>query len=101
MQQQKKIRKLYADLYKEVSKQIRNMKSDDLQKQNLVLLQRDIKNRIHDLSNDIQNGIVYSMNTVSMAVVEDTRTFLQRCGFKNIHDAFQYVPDQIVRNIIS
>ena len=101
MQQQKKIRKLYADLYKEVSKQIRNMKSDDLQKQNLVLLQRDIKNRIHDLSNDIQNGIVDSMNTVSMAVVEDTRTFLQRCGFKNIHDAFQYVPDQIVRNIYS
>lgn len=90
---------MYADLYTEVSKQINAMSESNLQKQNLVLLQREIKMRISSLSNDISDGIVSSMRDVSIAVVEDARIFLAQCGFKNIHDAFQYVPDRIIRNI--
>lgn len=101
MQEQKRIRKLYGDLYQDVTKRIATMSSSDLQKQNLVLLQRELNIRMHQLSNDIKSGIVRSMETVSSAVVEDARTFLKKCGFKDseIHNAFQYVPDQIVRNI--
>ena len=101
IQEQKRIRKLYGDLYKEVTKRIISMPNSDLQKQNLVLLQRELNTRIHQLSDDIKSGIIRSMETVSSAVVEDTRTFLRKCGFKDseIHNAFQYVPDQIIRNI--
>jgi len=101
MREQKRIRKLYGDLYQEVTKRIASVPNSDMQKQNLVLLQRELNTRMHQLSNDIKNGIARSIKTVSSAVVEDTRTFLKSCGFKDseIHNAFQYVPDQIVRNI--
>lgn len=101
MQQQKKIRKLYADLYQDVTKQIANMGNEDLRKQNLVLLQRRINNRIHIMSQNIKNGIVEDMRTVSETVVIDARSFLKQCGFKDsdIHNAFQYVPEQIIKNI--
>ena len=101
MQQQKKIRKLYAELYQDVTKRIANMGNGNIQKQNLVLLQRELSVRIKQLSDDIQNGITNSMNIVSSAVVTDCRSFLKKCGFKDIdiHNAFRYIPDQIVRNI--
>lgn len=101
MQQQKKIRKLYAELYQDVTKQIVNMGNEDLRKQNLVLLQRQINNRIHIMSQNIKNGIVEDMRTVSETVVIDARSFLKQCGFKDsdIHNAFQYVPEQIIKNI--
>lgn len=103
MQQQKNIKKMYEELYKDVTKQISKLGSGSLQKQNLIVLKRDIKNRIKQLNNDIKNGIVRNMKTVSNEVVIDTRTFLKQCGFKDkdIHNAFQYVPDMIVRNIIN
>lgn len=101
MQQQKKIRKLYAELYQDVTKQIVNMGNEDLRKQNLVSLQRQINNRIHIMSQNIKNGIVEDMRTVSETVVIDVRSFLKQCGFKesDIHNAFQYVPEQIIKNI--
>ena len=54
-------------------------------------------------NSDIQNGIIRDMRIVSNEVVEDTRTFLKQCGFRDedIHNAFSYVPDQIIRNITS
>lgn len=103
MEQQKNIRKMYQQLYKEVTRKVGQLGNRNIQKQNLILLQRDIKNRIEQLSRDIQNGVIQDMRTVSNEVVEDTRTFLKKCGFKiaDVHNAFQYVPDQIVRNIIT
>jgi hypothetical protein len=103
MQMQKDIKQMYENLYHDVTKQIASMGNGNMQKQNLVLLKRSITKRIEQLNEDIKNGVVRSMETVSEAVVYDTRTFLKYCGFKDsdIHEAFRFVPDQVVRNIIT
>lgn len=103
MSQQKEIKRLYEQLYQDVTRKVGQLGNSNLQKQNLILLQRDIKNRITQLNSDIQNGIIRDMRIVSNEVVNDTRTFLKRCGFRDedIHNAFSYVPDQIIRNITS
>lgn len=103
VQMQKDIKQMYENLYKDVTKQIARMGNGNMQKQNLVLLKRSITKRIEQLNEDIKNGVVRSMTTVSEAVVYDTRTFLKYCGFKDsdIHEAFKFVPDQVVRNIIT
>lgn len=103
MSQQKEIKRLYEQLYQDVTRKVGQLGNNNLQKQNLILLQRDIKNRIAQLNSDIQNGIIRDMRIVSNEVVEDTRTFLKQCGFRDedIHNAFSYVPDQIIRNITS
>lgn len=103
MVQQKEIKRLYEQLYQDVTRKVAQLGNSNLQKQNLILLQRDIKNRIAQLNNDIQNGIIRDMRIVANEVVEDTRIFLKKCGFRDedIHNAFSYVPDQIVRNIIN
>lgn len=101
MIQQKEIKKLYEKLYEDITKQVSNMGNGNLQKPRLIILQRDIQKRIEQLNEDIKNGVIRNMRTTCNAVVEDTRTFLRRCGFKesDISGAFFYVPDQIVRNI--
>lgn len=103
MQMQKDIKKMYEQLYKDVTRKISAMGNSNIQKQNLLLLQRDIKNRIEQLNNDIKNNVIRNMTIVSNEVVSDKRTFLKQCGFKDedIHGAFSYVPDQVVRNIIN
>lgn len=103
MSQQKEIKRLYEQLYQDVTRKVGQLGNNNLQKQNLILLQRDIKNRIAQLNSDIQSGIIRDMRIVSNEVVEDTRTFLKQCGFRDedIHNAFSYVPDQIIRNITS
>lgn len=103
MSQQKEIKRLYEQLYQDVTRKVGQLGNNNLQKQNLILLQRDIRNRIAQLNSDIQNGIIRDMRIVSNEVVEDTRTFLKQCGFRDedIHNAFSYVPDQIIRNITS
>lgn len=102
-QDAKNIRSLYQKLYKDVTKQISKLGKGNVQKQNLILLQRDIKNRIKQLNKEIESGIIKDMRIVANAVVTDCRTFLRQCGFKDedIHNAFSYVPDQIIRNIQS
>lgn len=99
----KNIRMAYEQLYQEVTKKVANLGNGALQKQNLMLLQRDLKTRIQTLNEQIKSGVVDDMRITSQAVVEDTRTFLKQCGFKDseIHNAFQYVPDQIVRNVLT
>lgn len=99
----KNIRRAYEQLYQEVTNKVANLGNGALQKQNLMLLQRDLKTRIQTLNEQIKSGVVEDMRTTSQAVVEDTRTFLKQCGFKDseIHNAFQYVPDQIVRNVLT
>ena len=103
MQMQKDIKKMYERLHSDITKKISSLGNRNLNKQNLILLQREIKNRIEQLNNDIQNQIIRDMRIVSTEVVNDTRTFLKQCGFKeqDIHEAFSYVPDQVIRNIIN
>lgn len=103
MQMQREIQKMYRQLYKDVSKKVANMNDTNYQKQNLIILKRDIKKRIEQLNKDIKGGVIRNMTTVCNEVVVDIRDFLKQCGFKNsdIHNAFQYVPDMVVRNIIN
>lgn len=102
-QMQKNILRMYEELYKKVSARVAGMENTNAQKQNLILLQRDIKSWIRQLNDEIQQGVVGDMRIVSNAVVKDTREFLKQCGFRetDIHDAFSYVPKQIIRNIIN
>lgn len=102
-QMQRNILKMYEELYRKVSARVAGMENSNAQKQNLILLQRDIKSWIRQLNDEIQQGVVGDMRIVSNAVVEDTREFLKQCGFRetDIHDAFSYVPEQIIRNIIN
>ncbi len=103
MQMQKDIKKMYEQLYKDVTKKVSTIGNSNIHKQNLLLLQRDIKNRIEQLNNDIKNNVIRNMTIVSNEVVSDTRTFLKQCGFKDedIQNAFSYVPEQVVSNIIN
>lgn len=97
---QKKIKKFYEDLSKQVKSQIQKT-GKGFDRAQLMLLQRDIETRLKEISKDIQDGIVDSMITTANALVEDTRTFLKRIGFENVEEAFSYVPDDVVRNILS
>lgn len=100
---QKRIKKFYDDLAKEVAREIKRRGNKDVTQAQLLLLQRDIKTRVEEISEDIRLGIVDSMKTTANAVVEDTRTFLQKCGFKteDTLTAFKYVPDNVVQNIVN
>ena len=97
----KQIRKLYVETNRIVTERIKRLGFGDVQKQNLILLQRELRNRIDKINKEIETGIISDMRTVSSAVVDDTREFLLKCGFKEseIIEAFLYVPDQIIRNI--
>lgn len=103
MKQLKQIRKFYTDLSKEVNKKIKQMGGEDLQRYNLILLQRDITNRLNDIQEQITSGIQNSMLNVTRYVKDDTIQFLESLGFKakDLGNAFAYVPDMIVRNIVN
>jgi hypothetical protein len=95
MSQQKEIKRLYEQLYQDVTRKVGQLGNNNLQKQNLILLQRDIKNRIAQLNSDIQNGIIRDMRIVSNEVVEDTRTFLtflycQSVPHHALHNAYNH-----------
>lgn len=94
---------MYEGLYSDVVKQIRKFSANNIQKQNLVLLRRDIVNRLRQIDKELESEIVRSMRTTSEHVVNDKKDFLLKSGFKeqDIQDAFIYVPDQIIRNILT
>lgn len=94
------IKQMYQDLYKEVSKDIKKYKSDTFKVSQLILLQRNIKQRVSEINKQLESNIKDYMITTANSVVEDTRKFLKRIGFEDTTDAFYYVPDSVVRNII-
>ena len=98
----REIKKMYENLYIDISRQISNEK-DIINKQRLTLLQRDINSRVKQLNQDIQNHIVRDIRTISNEVVQDKRSYLKQCGFeeKDIVNAFFYVPENVVQNIIT
>lgn len=102
-QMQRNVKRFYEQLAKETKKQIAIRGGEDIEKAQLVLLERDLKQRIKEINEDIQNGIVDSMKTTANAVVEDTKSFLRRVGFKktDVMNAFLYVPDNVVQNIVN
>lgn len=99
---QKRIRRMYEELYDDISKEVAKLSNIDYQKQNLILIQKQIKTRMLQLNNDIKNGIVSDMYKASNEVVYDMRSFLKQCGFKDneVHNAFQRVPIDVVESIV-
>lgn len=72
-------------------------------KQSLMMLQKEIKNRIRQINTDIKSNVVRNMETVAECVAEDTRQFLIVLGFEavDIQNAFIHVPEQVVQSIIT
>lgn len=97
--QQKKIRRMYADLYEQVQGKIKTVGENKLKKQNLFVIRKMIEDNIRALNNDLEKDVISNMTTVCNSVVEDTRSYLKRCGFDDIQDAFIYVPRQVVTSI--
>jgi len=66
-------------------------------------LQKQLKATSHDISNEIYSKIKKNMYTISDAVVADNIKWLESFGFTKdgLNAAFSYVPDEIVRNLIT
>lgn len=101
--QLKNIEQFYKGLLKDVQKRIAQLGNKNIKDQQLVLLERDIKQRLREINKDIQDGITDSMITTANAVVQNKKDYLLSYGFKkeDIIDAFIYVPDNVVRNILN
>lgn len=99
----KEIKSFYKDLATEVHDRIKRMPAGNISRSQLILLERDIEKRSRDITQEITTGITNSMTTTANVVVEDTRTFLKRMGYKSwdYSKAFIYVPNMVVRNIVS
>lgn len=98
---QKKIKQMYTELAKEIHDKIKTMPAGSMRRSQLILLERDMEQRVRTISSDITNGITESMLVTANVIVEDTRDFLKRMGYRSVDysAAFLYVPDMVVRNI--
>lgn len=102
---QREIKNFYDDLLKEINTKINAYSSSNksLTKQQLILLKRDIENSIENINKKVKQTVIGNMRIISESVVEDTHDFLLRSGFKESEalQAFMYVPDQIVKIIVT
>ena len=66
-------------------------------------LQKQLRVTSQEISNEVYKKIKKNMYTVADAVVEDNVKWLEKFGFSKdgLNAAFSYVPDEIVRNIIT
>lgn len=101
--QQKQIIELYNNLANEIQKRINSVGTNDLQKRELMILKRDIEERLESIGNDIQNGIVRGMNEICAEVAEDTKDFLKTCGYADstLKEAFVHIPSYVTESIIT
>lgn len=99
---QKQIRNMYYSLYSDISKQIQKS-GDRLTQQNLVLLQRQIRNRVEQINRELDGNVRTSMETICNGVTEDIKTYLKQMGFREseITEAFLYVPAQVIETIVT
>lgn len=103
VQNYREIYKMYQEITKEVEKQIEQSGGENIKQQNLVILQNRIKRRMDELHDQIYSGVRRNCIKVGQALVEDTREFLLKCGFKesDIRDAFVYIPSFVVETIFT
>lgn len=101
--QLRQIREFYRDLSKHIKQEINKHGKDRMKKAQLILIQRDVRKRLEQINEQISSGIQYSMITTARAVKDDTLEFLKKIGFKDkdVAGAFAYVPDNVVRNILT
>lgn len=66
-------------------------------------LQKQLRATSQEVSNEIYSKIKKNMHTVADAVVADNIKWLESFGFSKdgLNTAFSYVPDEIVRNLIT
>lgn len=66
-------------------------------------LQKQLRATSQEVSNEVYSKIKKNMYTVADAVVTDNVKWLESFGFKKdgLNAAFSYVPDEIVRNLIT
>lgn len=66
-------------------------------------LQKQLRATSQEVSNEVYNKIKHNIYTVADAVVADNVKWLEQFGFsaEGLNAAFSYVPDSIVRNIIT
>ena len=66
-------------------------------------LQKQLRATSQEVSNEVYSKIKKNMYTVADAVVADNVKWLESFGFKKdgLNAAFSYVPDEIVRNLIT
>lgn len=98
--QQKRIRKLYEQLYKDIKKEI-SKKNESMKDQYLKDIAKELENRVHELNESIAKDNIELMTTNCQTVVEGKREIMRKEGFKPIHveKAFINVTQMVVYNI--
>lgn len=101
-QMTKQIQQMYQQLYQDIKKRI-EQSGNRLTDQNLMLIQREIRNRIEQINQELDGNVRQNMETVCVSVTEDIRTYLNQMGFKDeeISTAYMYVPNQVVETIVT
>lgn len=103
VQNYREIYELYQEISKEIKEQIKQSENENIKQQNLVILQNRIKRRMDELHDQIYSKVRRSCISVGQALVEDTREFLKKCGFRDadIRDAFLHIPSFVVETIFT
>lgn len=106
--QKKEIAKLYEDWADEIGRRADYYKrkttaSSEVSERQMKELQKMLRTTSQEVSNEIYFKVKNNMYIVADAVVKDNVAWLASYGFSEsgLNAAFNYVPDSIVRNIIT
>ena len=106
--QKKEIAELYEKWADEIGKKAeqyskKTTPSSVVAERQMKELQKQLKATSHEVSNEIHSKIKKNMYTIADAVVADNVKWLESFGFSadGLNAAFSYVPDEIVRNLVT
>lgn len=100
-----KIQKMYKDILSSIKSRVEILKnsqniSSAMQLMYLSDLESQINKSLSDIEKELNKSIKDAMEKVAKSVVEDNEKILKEMGLK-IKGAYSFVPDSIVRNIIT
>lgn len=106
--QQKEIAKLYEDWADEIGERAKyyshkSTASAPVSERYYKELQKQLRETSQKVSNEIYKKIKTNIYTVADSVVADNVKWLESFGFSSsgLNAAFSYVPDEIVRNLVT
>ena len=106
--QKKEIANLYENWADEIGEKAKHFShqstaSSVVSERQMKELQKMLKTTSKEVSNEVYSKIKKNMYTIADAVVADNVKWLQSFGFSEdgLNAAFNYVPDEIVRNLIT
>ena len=106
--QKKEIAKLYEDWADEIGKRAKyyshkSTASAPVSERYYRELQKQLRATSQEVSNEVYRKIRTNIHTVADAVIADNVKWLESFGFSSagLNAAFSYVPDEIVRNLIT